>query len=134
MYNIPINKIPPKGFILAFFPNSILFDAYEVHDNKVVFCNGLGEYADNEMTECHFFSRDAEFRAIFSQGRNQWIETTLHRQQEELMDRDLIYTQTVLVKKKFTSSEYLPKQLIIVNRYEYSANDTLVLKNYRISY
>jgi hypothetical protein len=48
------------------------------------------------------------------------------------MEPDLIYTQTVILRKEYTSPEL--KHLVIVNRYEYSANDTLVLKNYRISY
>ena len=131
MYKFPIDIIPPKGYLLAYFRHGFLFDAYEVRDGSLC-CQGLSQYADDEMTECHLFSRDAEYRAIYNQSRGKWITAVLDKRQEELMEPDLIYTQTVVLRKEYTSPEL--NHLVIVNRYEYSANDTLVLKNYRISY
>ncbi len=133
MHEFQIDRIPPKGYLLAYFGRGLLFDAYEVSGGSVV-CEGLSRFADDEMTEYHFFNRDMEYRAIFSPSRNRWITKTLDKWQEELMEPDLIYAQTVMVKKEYASREGLPAQLVIVNRYEYSAHDTLVLKNYRISY
>ena len=49
------------------------------------------------------------------------------------MDPDLLYIQRILVKEQFRKDETIPKQIVIVNRYEFTENDTLVLKNYRIS-
>ncbi len=49
------------------------------------------------------------------------------------MPKDLVFTEDVLVKKEYASIAGIPKKLRIVNRYEYSENDTLVLRNYRLA-
>ena len=133
MLNFPIDRIPPKGYLLAYFSTGILFDAYQVRDNAIC-CEALNRFANDEMTECHLFSREAEFRAVFSQSLGKWLTSSHTSQQEQMMDPDLIYAQQALLKQTYASRNDLPKQLIIINRYNYSANDTLVLKDYRISY
>ena len=139
MYNIPIDKIPQKGYLLAYFRNAVLFEPYEVtedhsQEGKTFVCEQLAKHSGDELMECHLFSRDTEYRAIYRESRYDWIETVLNKGQEESMDPDLIYSQTVMVKNEYAERALMPKRLVIVNRYEYSANDTLVLKNYRISY
>lgn len=133
MHNIPLHLIPPQGLILAYFSNGILFDTYTVSEGRI-HCQGLIRFADDTMTECHLFNRDTEYRAIFSQAQGQWITATLDKSQEQLIHPDLLYTQTVLVKKEYATRNDLPTQLHIINRYQYSAHDTLQLTNYRISY
>ena len=49
------------------------------------------------------------------------------------MDPDLIYVEEPLVSDRFRDRPGLPERLRVVNRYEYTPNDTLVLRNYRIS-
>ena len=54
-------------------------------------------------------------------------------EQEDQMDPDLLYIQKILVREQFRKDGDMPERLVIVNRYDYTENDTLVLKNYRIT-
>ena len=49
------------------------------------------------------------------------------------MEPDLLFTEEVLVKKEYTDIPGIPEKLRVINRYRYSENDTLVLKDYRIA-
>lgn len=46
---------------------------------------------------------------------------------------DLLFPEEVLVKKEYTDIPGIPEKLRVINRYHYSENDTLVLKDYRIA-
>ena len=73
------------------------------------------------VTTCPAAQKSTPFAAISSEY------------EEKLMDPNLLYTQKVLVQEQFSKEKDMPERLVIVNRYVYSENDTLVLKNYRIS-
>lgn len=49
-------------------------------------------------------------------------------------DPDLLYEEEVLVKDEYSEKSGLPERLKVINRYMYTENDTLVLKNYRIAF
>lgn len=49
------------------------------------------------------------------------------------MGPELLYEEEVLVRDEYAGKPGLPDRLKIVNRYMYTENDTLVLKNYRIA-
>lgn len=132
MKGISLEKAPPKGYLLAYFPGSLIFESYEIRDGECVFC-GWEKFKDRTPGECHLFDADTEYRMIWRESVGESIELVLSRDQEEQMDPDLLYTQKVLVQERFSKEKGLPDRLVIVNRYEFSENDTLVLKNYRIS-
>ena len=46
------------------------------------------------------------------------------------MDPDLLYEEDVLVKDEYSGKSGLPERLKVINRYMYTENDTIVLKNY----
>ena len=133
MNNIPIDKIPPRGIVLAYFGDTELFEPYTVSDGKII-CIGSGIFEKQTPDECHFFDADEEFRLIRRRSRNDVVHIHLRRVDEENADPDLIYVQNVLVKTEHSIRDGIPKTLRIINRFAYTENDTLVLKNYRISY
>lgn len=128
MYNYPIDKLPAKGYMLAYFAEQPVFAPYEIRDGAICFAGC--EILDQEMPrECHFFDRNTEYRLVKREFRNDVIETVFTEKEEEIMDPDLLYVEEVLVRKEYKGIE----KLRIVNRYAYSDNDTLILKNYRIA-
>ena len=70
------------------------------------------------FTENGFSDRE-RLRIIFNKAGN--------------MEPDLLFTEEVLVKKEYTDIPGIPEKLRVINRYRYSENDTLVLKDYRIA-
>ena len=85
---------------------------------KVLFiCHGNSDYSKCQNWE----------------ARGDRVEVILTRQEEESMGPELLYEEEVLVRDEYAGKPGLPDRLKIVNRYMYTANDTLVLKNYRIA-
>ena len=109
-----------------------MFEPYAVEDGRLVFpgCESCPEAAP---TECHLFDGDTEYRMILREARGDRVEVVLTRQEEESMDPDLVYEEEVLVRDEYAGKPGLPERLKVVNRYTYTENDTLVLKNYRIA-
>ena len=97
-----------------------------------MFC-GREALKDRTPGEYHLFDADTEYRMIRRESSGDSIELMLTRDEEKLMDPNLLYTQKVLVQEQFSKEKDMPERLVVVNRYAYSENDTLVLKNYRIS-
>ena len=111
MNRIRIEQLPKAGYVILQLKSSFLFEPYTVKDGKLLFRGS--EYLEKEpMTECHFFSRDREYRLIARKSRGE---------------------QEMLVKKEFISRDDLPEKLLVINRYVFTENDTLALQDYRIS-
>ncbi len=128
-----ISKMPKKGYMIANFKEKMIFEPYEIIDDKLVF-DGCEILETEFPSEAHFFDKEIEYRIMYREGRKDVLDIVLDKEEEIGMDDDLIYESRELVKEEFASTQKVPEKLIIVNRYEYSENDTLVLKNYRISY
>lgn len=128
MKSIPIDKIPPKGFVMAYFRDKLVFEPYEVKGEELSF-ESAGLLLHETPRECHFFDEDAEYRLVRRDFQQDYIERVFTREEEELMDPDLVFVEEVMVREEYPE----PQTLRVVNRYEYSDNDTLVLKNYRIA-
>ena len=77
---------------------------------------------------------NTEYRMVLREARNDRIESVLTKEEEEGMDPDLLFAEEALVKKEYIREGIHPKRLMIINRYRYTENDSLALKNYRISY
>lgn len=131
MNRIPIEKLPKKGLVMAYFRNSILFSPYEVTD-KGLELPQKALFEEEMPCECHFFDKDREYRMIRREARNDVIERILEKE-EETGARDLIFEEDVLVKKEYADIPGIPEKLRVINRYRYSENDTLVLRDYRLS-
>ena len=132
MKGISIEKAPPRGYVLAYFPGTLIFEAYEIRDGECVF-NGWEKFRDLTPAECHLFDMDLEYRMVHRESPGDNIELVLTGRQEEQMDPDLLYTQKIYVREQFRKKDTIPERLLIVNRYAFTENDTLMLKNYRIS-
>ncbi len=127
------DKLPPKGYILAYFRDRLVFEPYTAEDGKLIF--GSSELLERETPqECHFFDKEHDCYMIRRQSRNDMIVKVRTAEEEKDTEPDLIFIQTVLVKDEYAAREDLPSALRIINRYEYSDSDTLVLRNYRLSY
>ncbi len=131
-FEIPVEKLPVKGLLMAYFRDSLIFEPYEVKEGCIVSENSFR--LEQELPEeVHFFDDSREYRCIVREARGDIIELLLTEEEEKEMDPDLLFLDEGIVREEFSSREGLPERLRIINRYDYSVNDTLVLKNYRIS-
>ncbi len=127
------DKIPTKGYVLAYFKERLIFEPYTVQDGKPVF-KGSELFESGTLQECHFFDKERDCFMIHRQSRNDMIVKIRTADEEKNIEPDLIFMQTVLIKDEYAERADIPSTLRIINRYEYSDSDTLVLKNYRISF
>ncbi len=128
-----VDKIPPKGIVLACFSYKLIFCPYEVSGGNVV----LQSNEDVDLSrayEAHFFDRDSEYRRIVRSAHSDIREVVLTKSEEDIMDKDLVFEEEVLVKPEYRGVEGIPGKLLIINRYKYSDNDLTVLEDYRVSY
>ena len=131
-FNIPVEKLPEKGLFMAYFKDRLVFEAYEVTDGRIV-CESSALLEKELPEEAHFFSETMEYRFVVRKSRKDVIELILTEDEEKKMDPDLLFYDEGIVREEFSAKEGIPGRLRIINRYRYSENDTLVLKNYRIS-
>ena len=133
MIGIRLDMAPQKGYLLAYFRDALVFEPYAIENGRLVFpeCEVYQEMAPKE---CHLFDENTEYRMILREARGDRVEVILSRQEEETMDPNLIYEEEVLVKNEYSGKAGIPKSLKVINRYMYTENDTLVLKNYRIAF
>lgn len=132
MNRIKIELLPEAGYVIAQLRSTLLFEAYTVKDGKLLF-QGSDLLEKEPIKECHFFSRDKEYRLLVRESRGDFIERVLTAEEEQAMDPDLLYEQEMLVKEEYACRGELPEKLLVMNRYEFTENDTLALKDYRIS-
>jgi hypothetical protein len=132
MQGITIDKLPPKGLMLAYFREKLLFSPYEVTGGELEFY-GQDLFAKDEPYECHFFDDKTEYRMIKRIARKDVIERVLTREEEDGMLPELIFSEEVMVKTEYTKIQGIPEKMRIINRYQYSENDVLTLKDYRIA-
>ena len=132
MKGISLEKAPKKGFVLAYFPGELVFKTYIIRDGECIF-DGWERFKTRTPGECHFFDEKIEYRMIRRESAGDSIELILTKEQEDQMDPDLLYIQKILVREQFRKDGDMAERLVIVNRYDYTENDTLVLKNYRIT-
>ena len=121
MKQLSTESIPGKGYCLLSFRNALVFEPYECRDG-LLFFNG------------RFFDRDRDCHMVFREARGDCCERIYTQEEEKSMDPDLLYTEKVLLREEYAGRAGYPSRLVIVNRYRYSQSDTLILKNYRISY
>ncbi|MBR0382986.1 MAG: hypothetical protein IJH71_11195 [Eubacterium sp.] len=132
MIGIRLDMAPQKGYLLAYFRDALVFEPYTIENGRLVFPE-CEVYQEMSPKECHLFDENTEYRMIFREARDDRVEVILTRQEEETMDPNLIYEEEVLVKNEYSGKAGIPKSLKVINRYMYTENDTLVLKNYRIA-
>lgn len=126
------HRAPPEGFILACYPDTLVFAPYVWRGGYPVF-EGCAALRDVTPGECHLFDADRELRLLYRESTGEWLDMLLTAEEERDMDPDLIFEESVLVKPRYTVSGRVPEKLKIINRYRYSEYDTLTLDNYRIS-
>lgn len=127
-----LEKAPRFGFVIACLKDRLIFAPYEIR-NGAFWAEGWECPDFTAAEECHFFDDRTEYRRIWRNARRDVIETVLTAQEEQSMDPDLVYSEEVLVKPKYTAITGVPPKLTITSRYRYSEHDTIVLEDYRIS-
>ena len=133
MNRIRIEQLPGTGYMIAQTKSKLLFEPYTVKNGRLLFRGR--EFLEKEpVIECHFFSQDREYRLITREARGDFIARVLTAEEEQAMDPDLVYEQEMLVKEEYACRGDLPEKLLVMNRYVFTENDTLALKDYRISF
>ena len=126
------DRIPENGLLLAEGRDRLVFTPYVYRSGKIL-ADGQDCSELLGWDRCLLFDRNTEVRFVRRSARNEIIETVLTADEEAAMDPDLLYTEEVLVKPQYAARGGLPETLVIVNRYRYSENDTLVLDDYRVA-
>ena len=133
MLDYEVEKMPEKGLFYGRLKKEILYTSYCVKDGTISFAKG--EVPDpDELTEGHFFDGKKEYRLIKRESRNDLLKLCFTEEEEKAMDKDLLMEETVLVKEEYVdASAGVCDHIRIINRYAYSKDDTLVLRNYRLA-
>ena len=126
------DQIPREGLVLAEGREELVFAPYIYRAGKILL-DGQDRSDLLEWDQCLLFSRDTEYRRVRRRARHDVIETVLTAEEEAAMDPELLYTEEVLVKPSYAGQRGIPETLIIVSRYRYSENDTLVLEDTRVA-
>lgn len=132
MNRIPLEKIPKKGLVMAYFHETLLFSPYEI-DGEQLRMTAENAFEKEEPYECHFFDGTKEYRRIKRAARGDVIERILTEEEEKDLPGELLFTEDMLVKREYVQIPGIPEKLRVINRYQYSENDTLILKDYRIA-
>lgn len=132
MWNMNLELAPKRGLILAYLPGQLVFAPYEMADGRPSFV-GCASVTDATPVECHLFDADTEYRMVWRESRGDAVEVVLTRDEEDALDADLVYAEEPLVKGEWASQPDIPDRIRVVNRYAYTENDTLVLRNYRMA-
>lgn len=128
-----LKTIPGSGYVFACFRDKIVFEQYEITDGRLI-SESMDIFEREDPKECHFFNAQEDLHIIYRESRGDTVSVLLTEDEEKNMEPDLLFTEEVLVRKEFSAKAGIPEKLRIVNRYRYSENDTLVLRNYRICY
>ena len=122
---------PAVGYILACYPEALVFEPYTMKDGEPLF-EGCEALRGETPLECHLFDGERECRRVYRESAGDWVERLFTRAEEREMDPDLLFEEEVLVKPRYADTGRLPRKLTIMNRFRYSEFDTLTLDNYRI--
>ena len=107
MKQIPVEKIPPKGLMMAYFKKKLYFSPYEVAGGELRL-SGQALDENEEPYECHFFDEKTEYRQVKRAARRDVIERILTEEEETEMPRDLLFVEDVLVKKEYAELPGIP--------------------------
>ena len=119
--------------LYALLKRGLIYTSYQIKAGKILLARG--EMFDiDELKEGHFFDEKKEYRLIRRESRNDLLKLLFTEAEEQEMDRDLLMEEKVLVKSEYIDfAAGVSGSLRIINRYAYSEDDTLVLRNYRIA-
>ncbi len=132
MLDLHTELAPSRGYLLAYLADELVFEPYETVNGELRFA-GSASYATARPIECHLFDSAREYRMVRRESRGDIIECVLTREEEDAMDPNLVFTEEPLVREEYATRPGFPKRIRVVSRYEYTPNDTLVLRNYRIA-
>ena len=128
-----MNKLhlaPERGYILAVFGDSVIFERYQRTDDGITF-RGCEEKATSALTRLHLFDETTEYRLMITGSRGV-IEHVVNEAEERDIEPDLIYEDKMLIADRFAKGHDIDS-LRIINRYRYTWFDTLTLDDYRIA-
>lgn len=116
-----INNAPLKGYILAYSKKGVLFSEYDVSvTNNMEF----QQWKYGELLELHIFNEKKEYRAVFSEDRQKYIEAVIQEQEDK---------EEKNVKVEYMFLKNSSKKLKVVNYIAYDGNDMIVINNYRLA-
>ncbi len=121
---------PKRGYILAVFEDSVIFERYQKTDDGISF-RGCEEKTASPLTRMHLFDETTEYRLMTASG-NRIIEHIVNESEEQNLEPDLVYEDKMLIAERFTEGHDIDS-LRIINRYRYTWFDTLTLDDYRIA-
>lgn len=132
MRGVSTDRAPERGCLLAIFDDVVVFEPYRVLDGRLVY-EGCEALADKMPIRCHLFDQDTEYRMVARASRGDCIEQVFSVRDEDGLDPDLLYVDTMLVQGRFVKPG-VPDAIKVVNRYRYTDGDTLVLDTYRLGW
>ena len=126
-------RIPAEGYLIAVFKNRILFERCRKETDGLCF-PGEEEIRTEELLRLHCFDRDTEYRLLVTDDGDRLVELVLNAEQEKAMEPDLLFEDEMLVRPEYRPEQIGIQKLKVINRYRYTAFDTMTPDNYRISF
>ena len=119
-----------NGFILAYFRNGIIFSKYKrngfhlcLEKEKV----NIDTFKD--LLELHLYNEEKEYRAVFSEARNAFIEAVVTKEEEQKSKIDIL-EEEILLEETMTGG--MEKTIKIINHLTYDERDMVQVNNYRM--
>ena len=132
MCELELNKMPERGVVYAQLKNGIVYTAYQVENGEIHLAKG-DMFSIEDLKEAHFFDEKTEYRVIKRESRNDLLKLLFTEEEEVAMGAELLLAESVLVEDQYADpAAGAPDRLRIINRYAYSEDNTLVLRNYRL--
>ncbi len=129
---LSINKLPHKGWILAYSSEKIVFDSYAVENDCVVLGRG-GNFDGAGFYEIHCFDDTQEYRVFTSHGESHEVILSEHDDSERETFDTFTYREEHLLQEKYSRILGCEEaKIIVINRFSYTEDDAVYLAGYRL--
>ncbi len=129
---LSINKLPRKGWVLAYSSEKILFDSYVV-DNDCVVLGGGGKFDGRNFYEIHCFDASQEYRLFTSHGTAHEVILSEHDESERETFDTFTYRDEQLLQERYARILGCEEaKIIVINRFAYTEDDAVYLAGYRL--
>lgn len=125
-------RAPRAGWILAVLDNEVLMEKYAREGDTLRF-PGCEKMTSAALRRCHCFDEHMEYRWMRIGSRGRSLEKVLTAEEETEMAPDLLFMDRMILSEKYMPPEQGLWAIRVMNRYRYTASNTLTLENYRFA-
>lgn len=116
-----IEEAPECGNAMICFRTSLYYGKFQRSGQKIII-----DYSETEdkILELHLFDSETEYRAVYSESRERYIETVVKDASEKFEKK--------IKEECYLLPEYQEEKIGVANYMCFDENDMLYLSNYRL--